>query len=242
MVWSEARFFDQEYACLLLHLSQPSTDVLGSGARTTISAILQVGKQRPVFRQLAPAREEALGNQLGMKWDLPGRAFVFALWDVEHPRRADPLYVMGTATSNLVQTTTRKSTYPWNPTTIGLVFATCRRQDDARLIVVITESPHLLPRPTFRIVFDARAGIGRNFVVLFRPAKRRLDRAEIPIDRGCRQTLFAEMFFEPHDFLRGHSGRLVMLDQCHEFRHVETCLIDAAGSDFRLFRPPGNQV
>src|SRR6266446_7737159 len=179
MVWSEARFFDQEYACLLLHLSQPSTDVLGSGARTTISAILQVGKQRPVFRQLAPAREEALGNQLGMKWDLPGRAFVFALWDVEHPRRADPLYVMGTATSNLIQTTTRKSTYPWNPTTIGFVFATRRQQDDASLIVAITKSPHPLLCPASRIIFDARTGVGRDFEVLSRPGERRFDRAQI---------------------------------------------------------------
>src|SRR6266853_2700370 len=67
MVWSEARFLDQEYACLLLHLSQPSTDVLGGGARATISAILRVGKQRPMFGQLAPVVDEALGNQLGVE-------------------------------------------------------------------------------------------------------------------------------------------------------------------------------
>src|SRR5580704_5623351 len=240
MVRSEARFFDQEYSCLFLHLPQPSTDVLGGGARATISPILQIGEQRAIFGQLAPVIDEALGNQRGVKRNLPGRAFVFALGDVEHPRRADPLYVTGMPTSNLVQTTPSKSAYPWNPAAIGLLFTTRRQQDDARLIVAVTESPDLLPRPAFRIIFDTRAGVGRDFEVLFSPAEWRLNRAQVAIDRGCRQSLFAEMFFEPHDVLRGHSGGVVMLDQCHEFRHVETCLIDAAGSDSRLFRPHGN--
>src|SRR5437762_3876722 len=128
MVRSEARFFDQKYTRLLLHLSQPSTDVLGGGACTTISPILQVGEHRPFFGQLAPVIDEALGDQLGVKRDLPGRAFVFAFRDIQHPRRADPRYVTGTATSNLIQTTTRKRTYPWNPTAIGLVLATRRQQ------------------------------------------------------------------------------------------------------------------
>src|SRR6266403_614013 len=114
MVRSKARFFDQEYPCLLLHLSQPSPDVLGGGARATISAILQVRTQRPIFGQLAPVVDEALGKQLGVKRSLPGRPFVFALRYIKHPRRADPLYVPGIATGNLVQTTTREGTYPWN--------------------------------------------------------------------------------------------------------------------------------
>src|ERR1700748_3760356 len=124
MVRSEARFFDQEFSCLFLHLPQSSTDVLGGGARATISPILQIGEQRAIFGQLAPVIDEAFGNQLGVKRNLPGRTFVFALGDVEHPRRADPLYVTRTATGNLIQTTAGKGTYPWNPTAIGLVLAT----------------------------------------------------------------------------------------------------------------------
>src|SRR5437879_946919 len=108
MVRSKARFFHQEYACLLLHLSQPSTDVFGRSARATISAIFQIGEQRPIFGQPAPVLDEALGNQLGVKRSLPGRPFVFALRYIKHPRRADPLYVPGIATGNLVQTTTRE--------------------------------------------------------------------------------------------------------------------------------------
>src|SRR5580700_1364515 len=242
MVRSKPRFFDQENACLLLHLSQPSTNIFGRRARATIPAIPQIGKQRPIFGQLAPVVDEALGNQLGVKWNLPGRAFVFALWNVQHPRRADTPYVTGAATGSLIQTTARKGTYPWNPTAIGLVLATRREQDHPRLIVAVTESPDLLLRTAFRIIFDARAGVGRDFEVLFRPAEWRLNRAQIAIDRGCRQSLFAEMFFEPHDVLRGNSGGVVMLDQCHEFGHVETCLIDAARPDFGLFCPHGNQV
>src|SRR5947209_1508333 len=110
MVRSKAWFFDQNYPCLLLHPPQPSTDVLGRGARATIPASGQIGKQRPAFGQLAPVLDETLGNQLGVKRNLPGRAFVFALGNIKHPRGADPLYVTGIATGNLVQTTTRKGT------------------------------------------------------------------------------------------------------------------------------------
>src|SRR3984893_17864970 len=101
VVRSEARFFHQEHACLLLYLSPPSPDVLGRGARATISAILQIGKQRPILGQPAPVVEEALADQLRMKRNFSGRAFIFALWDIEHPSRADPVYVTRITTSHL---------------------------------------------------------------------------------------------------------------------------------------------
>src|SRR5260370_6763292 len=104
MVRSKPRFFDQENTCLLLHLSQPSTNVLGRRARAAISAIPQIGKQRPIFGQLAPVVDEAFRNQLGVKWNLPSRAFVFALGDFEHPCRDDPLYVTCMAPINLLLT------------------------------------------------------------------------------------------------------------------------------------------
>src|SRR6516162_2695739 len=108
MIRSVPWFFDQKYPCLLLYLSQPMTNILGRRARAAISAIGQVGKQRPIRGQIAPIVDEALGNQLGMKWDLPSRTFVFAVQDIDHPGRADPLYVTGSATGDLIQTTTGK--------------------------------------------------------------------------------------------------------------------------------------
>src|SRR6516162_1364394 len=129
---------------VLLHTSQPSTDILGRRACATISAIGQVGKQRPIRGQLAPIVDEALSDQLGMKRYLPGRAFVFAVWDIEHPRRADPSYITRRATSDLIQTTTRKRQITMVSSDDRFSLAACRRQNDARLIVGVAEPLHFL--------------------------------------------------------------------------------------------------
>ena len=47
---------------------------------------------------MAPIIDEALSDQLGMKRNLASSAFVFAVRDIDHPDRADPLYVTSSAT------------------------------------------------------------------------------------------------------------------------------------------------